>query len=65
MMRIAEKRVMLNQIDMDWRNHLQAMDNLKSSVGLRSIAGKDPYNEYKMEYVKVRRSKIELKMYQE
>ena len=34
---------------MDWRNHLQAMDNLKSSVGLRSMAGKDPYNEYKME----------------
>ena len=49
MMRVAEKRVMLNQIDMDWRNHLQAMDNLKSSVGLRSMAGKDPYNEYKME----------------
>ncbi len=49
MIRVAEKRVMLNQIDMDWRNHLQAMDNLKSSVGLRSMAGKDPYNEYKME----------------
>ena len=49
MMRVAEKRIMLNQIDMDWRNHLQAMDNLKSSVGLRSMAGKDPYNEYKME----------------
>ena len=49
MMRIAEKRIMLNQIDMDWRNHLQAIDNLKSSVGLRSMAGKDPYNEYKME----------------
>ena len=49
MMRVAEKRIMLNQIDMDWRNHLQAMENLKSSVGLRSVAGKDPYNEYKME----------------
>ena len=49
MMRIAEKRIMLNQVDMDWRNHLQAMDNLKSSVGLRSMAGKDPYNEYKIE----------------
>ena len=49
MMRIAEKRVMLNQIDIDWKNHLQAIDNLKSSVGLRSMAGKDPYNEYKIE----------------
>ncbi|MBI29617.1 MAG: preprotein translocase subunit SecA [Pelagibacteraceae bacterium] len=49
MMKIAEKRIMLGQIDMDWRDHLQAMDNLKSSVGLRAIGGKDPFNEYKQE----------------
>ena len=42
MMKIAEKRVMLNQIDMDWRNHLQAMDNLKSPEGCASILWRDP-----------------------
>ena len=49
MMRIAEKRIMLNQIDRDWRDHLQRIDNLKSSVGLRAMGGKDPFNEFKRE----------------
>ncbi len=49
MMKIAEKRIMLSQIDTDWRDHLQVMDNLKSSVGLRAMGGKDPFNEYKRE----------------
>tara|TARA_Y100000590_G_scaffold204954_2_gene232444 strand:+ start:3156 stop:5750 length:2595 start_codon:yes stop_codon:yes gene_type:complete len=49
LIRIAEKKVMLGQLDMDWRDHLEAMDNLKSSVGLRAMGGKDPFNEYKRE----------------
>ena len=40
---------MLNQIDRDWRDHLQRIDNLKSSVGLRAMGGKDPFNEFKRE----------------
>ena len=45
----AEKRVMLFQIDKDWREHLAAMDMLRGSVNLRAMGGKDPYFEYKRE----------------
>ncbi|MBS56875.1 MAG: preprotein translocase subunit SecA [Rickettsiales bacterium] len=46
---IAEKRVMLFQIDKDWREHLAAMDMLRGSVNLRAMGGKDPFYEYKRE----------------
>ena len=45
----AEKRVMLFQIDKDWKDHLAAMDMLRSSVNLRAMGGKDPFYEYKKE----------------
>ena len=45
----AEKRVMLFQIDKDWREHLAAMDSLRGSVNLRAMGGKDPFYEYKKE----------------
>ena len=45
----AEKRVMLFQIDKDWREHLAAMDMLRGSVNLRAMGGKDPFFEYKNE----------------
>tara|TARA_Y100001970_G_scaffold260153_1_gene341925 strand:- start:90 stop:2612 length:2523 start_codon:yes stop_codon:yes gene_type:complete len=46
---IAEKRIMLFQIDKDWKDHLAAMDALRSSVNLRAMGGKDPFYEYKKE----------------
>ncbi len=49
LLKFAEKRVMLYQIDKDWRNHLAAMDTLRSSVNLRAMGGKDPFFEYKKE----------------
>jgi len=45
----AKKRVMLFQIDKDWREHLGAMDMLRGSVNLRAMGGKDPFFEYKKE----------------
>ncbi len=45
----AEKRVMLFQIDKDWREHLAAMDMLRGSVNLRAMGGRDPFYEYKKE----------------
>ena len=45
----AEKRIMLFQIDKDWKDHLAAMDTLRSSVNLRAMGGKDPFYEYKKE----------------
>ncbi len=47
--KFAEKRVMLFQIDKDWRDHLAAMDSLRGSVNLRAMGGKDPFYEYKRE----------------
>ncbi len=49
LLKFAEKRVMLFQIDKDWRDHLIAMDSLRSSVNLRAMGGKDPFYEYKRE----------------
>ncbi len=49
LLKFAEKRVMLFQIDKDWRDHLAAMDALRSSVNLRAMGGKDPFYEYKRE----------------
>ena len=39
LLEFAEKRVMLFQIDKDWRDHLAAMDALRSSVNLRAMGG--------------------------
>ena len=49
LMQFAEKRIMLYQIDKDWKDHLAAMDSLRGSVNLRAMGGKDPFYEYKKE----------------
>jgi len=49
LMRQVEKFVMLSVIDNLWMNHLDAMDNLRSGIGLRGYAQKDPLVEYKNE----------------
>lgn len=49
LMRQAERFFILQQIDTLWREHLQQMDGLRESVGLRSYGQKDPLIEYKSE----------------
>ncbi|ERN42731.1 preprotein translocase, secA subunit [Rubidibacter lacunae KORDI 51-2] len=49
LMRQAERYFMLQQIDTLWREHLQAMDALRESVGLRGYGQRDPLIEYKQE----------------
>ncbi|QDZ41010.1 preprotein translocase subunit SecA [Euhalothece natronophila Z-M001] len=49
LMRQAERFFMLQQIDNLWREHLQAMDSLRESVGLRGYGQRDPLVEYKQE----------------
>ena len=44
-----EKYVLLQIFDATWKDHLYAMDHLKSSIGLRSFAERDPRIEYKKE----------------
>lgn len=49
LMRQAERFFILQQIDTLWREHLQQMDALRESVGLRGYGQQDPLIEYKSE----------------
>ncbi|MCP6762603.1 MAG: preprotein translocase subunit SecA [Fischerella sp. CENA71] len=49
LMRQAERFFILQRIDTLWREHLQQMDALRESVGLRGYGQKDPLIEYKTE----------------
>ncbi len=48
-MRLAEKQVMLVTLDQLWKDHLHVLDHLRTGIGLRAYAQKDPLNEYKIE----------------
>ncbi len=48
-LREAERMVMLNVIDNQWKDHLLSMDHLKEGIGLRGYGQKDPLIEYKKE----------------
>ncbi len=48
-MQRAEKQVLLQVIDTNWREHLQQLDALKNVIGLRGYGQRDPLNEYKSE----------------
>jgi preprotein translocase subunit SecA len=48
-MRQIEKQVLLNTIDAKWREHLLRLEHLRSVVGFRGYAQRDPLNEYKTE----------------
>ncbi|MGK7889102.1 MAG: preprotein translocase subunit SecA [Leptolyngbyaceae cyanobacterium] len=49
LMRQAERFFILQRLDTLWREHLQRMDALRESVGLRGYGQKDPLIEYKSE----------------
>ncbi|MEO9574360.1 MAG: preprotein translocase subunit SecA [Tateyamaria sp.] len=48
-MRSIEKQLLLQAIDGKWREHLLTLEHLRSVVGFRSYAQRDPLNEYKNE----------------
>jgi preprotein translocase subunit SecA len=48
-MRQLEKTLMLQVVDINWRQHLSVMDHLRHSIHLRGYAQKDPKQEYKRE----------------
>ncbi len=48
-MRLIEKQILLQTIDSKWREHLLTLEHLRSVVGFRSYAQRDPLNEYKNE----------------
>ncbi len=48
-MRQIEKQLLLQTIDAKWREHLLTLEHLRSVVGFRGYAQRDPLNEYKTE----------------
>ena len=46
---MLEKQVMLQILDVHWKEHLAEIDHLRQSIGLRAYAQKNPKNEYKRE----------------
>ena len=44
-----EKQIILQVIDISWKNHINALEYLRQNIGFRSYAGKDPRLEYKRE----------------
>ena len=48
-MRTIEKQLLLQTIDAKWREHLLRLEHLRSVVGFRGYAQRDPLNEYKTE----------------
>ncbi len=48
-MRRVEQYILLNAIDSRWKDHLHAIDALKTGIGLRGYGQQDPKNEYKRE----------------
>ena len=48
-MRMAEKSLLLQVLDQQWKQHLLSLDQLRQGISLRAYAQKDPLNEYKRE----------------
>jgi preprotein translocase subunit SecA len=48
-MTLLERLTYINVLDRLWIEHLEAMDNLRSGIGLRAIGQRDPLIEYKRE----------------
>ncbi len=44
-----EKRIFLQSIDLNWKSHIQYLDQLRQVIGLRSYGQRDPLVEYKKE----------------
>ncbi len=44
-----EKRIFLQTIDMNWKSHIQYLEQLRQVIGLRSYGQRDPLVEYKKE----------------
>ncbi len=48
-MREIERALLLRAVDINWMNHIDAMDDLRGSIGLQAYAQRDPINEYRFE----------------
>ncbi|MBQ4511262.1 MAG: SEC-C domain-containing protein, partial [Clostridia bacterium] len=46
--REVERVILLRNVDEKWMDHLEAMDDLRESIGLQAYAQRDPLVEYKL-----------------
>ena len=44
-----EKKIFLQSIDLNWKSHIQYLEQLRQVIGLRSYGQRDPLVEYKKE----------------
>jgi len=58
-MRTIEKQMLLQTIDGKWREHLVTLEHLRSVVGFRGYAQRDPLNEYKTESFQLFKSMLD------
>ncbi|MGB9513197.1 MAG: SEC-C metal-binding domain-containing protein, partial [Candidatus Acidiferrum sp.] len=49
LMRWLERRIILDVVDTQWKDHLLSLDHLKEGIGLRGYGQKDPLVEFKKE----------------
>ncbi|MGO9640681.1 MAG: preprotein translocase subunit SecA [Candidatus Acidiferrales bacterium] len=49
LMRWLERRIILDRVDTQWKDHLLSLDHLKEGIGLRGYGQKDPLVEFKKE----------------
>ncbi len=47
--REAERQILLFNVDQKWMDHIDAMDQLRNAIGMRSVGQKDPVIAYRME----------------
>ncbi len=47
--REVERVILLRNVDSNWMEHLDAMDDIKDSVGLNGYAQRSPINEYRIQ----------------
>ena len=55
-LRFAERMIMLQLLDAQWKDHLLSMDHLKEGIGLRGYGQRNPLIEYKKESFELFRS---------
>jgi preprotein translocase subunit SecA len=49
LLRRVERDIMLQIVDVQWKDHLYSLDHLKEGIGLRGYGQRDPLVEYKKE----------------
>ncbi|HEU0370220.1 MAG TPA: SEC-C metal-binding domain-containing protein, partial [Candidatus Acidoferrum sp.] len=49
LLRWLERRIILDVVDSQWKDHLLSLDHLKEGIGLRGYGQKDPLVEFKKE----------------